>query len=144
MSELTVTLPSIPRRWQRLTTISGGLAVFLWLRLEDHGVVSALIMGLVVAVLIVINGLWPRMVGRSRKPREVIVLAAACGAGLGLMTALASAVLMLLKNGSHGHINPDYPAGLMLDTLARAPVWALAGALLAIAVALATLAARKR
>ncbi|MBL8147623.1 MAG: hypothetical protein JNL34_14695 [Anaerolineae bacterium] len=144
MSAPPVILPPIPRRWQRLLTIGGGLAVFLWLRLEDHGVITALIMGLIAATLIFINWLWPHLSGRPHTPRKLIIFAAACGAGLGLLTALASAFLMLLKNGFHGHLNPDYPAGLLLDTLGRAPAWALAGALLAVAAALAALAARNR
>lgn len=144
MNPPAVTLPRIPRRWQRLIVIGGGLTVFLWLRLEDHGVVPAIIMGLILAGLALIVWLWPRLANRPLNPGRFVLLAALSGAGLGLLTALAAAFLMLLKNGFHGHLNPDYPAGVMLDTLARAPGWVLAGGLLAAALALIWLAARSR
>lgn len=144
MNPPAVTLPRIPRRWQRLIVIGGGLAVFLWLRLEDHGVVPAIIMGLILAGLALIVWLWPRLANRPLNPGRLVLLAALSGVGLGLLTALAAAFLMLLKNGFHGHLNPDYPAGVMLDTLVRAPLWALAGGLLAAALALVWLAARSR
>lgn len=144
MNPPAVTLPRIPRRWQRLIVIGGGLAVFLWLRLEDHGVVPAIIMGLILAGLALIVWLWPRLANRPLKPGRLVLLAALSGVELGLLTALAAAFLMLLKNGFHGHLNPDYPAGVILDTLVRAPIWALAGGLLAAALALVWLAARSR
>lgn len=144
MNPPAVTLPRIPRRWQRLIVIGGGLAVFLWLRLEDHGVVPAIIMGLILAGLALIVWLWPRLANRPLKPGRLVLLAALSGVGLGLLTALAAAFLMLLKNGFHGHLNPDYPAGVILDTLVRAPIWALAGGLLAAALTLVWLAARSR
>lgn len=144
MNPPAVTLPCIPRRWQRLIVIGGGLAVFLWLRLEDHGVVPAIIMGLILAGLALIAWLWPRLANRPLKPGRLVLLVALSGVGLGLLTALAAAFLMLLKNGFHGHLNPDYPAGVILDTLVRAPIWALAGGLLAAALTLVWLAARSR
>lgn len=144
MNPPAVTLPRIPRRWQRLIVIGGGLAVFLWLRLEDHGVVPAIIMGLILAGLALIVWLWPRLANRPLKPGRLVLLAALSGVELGLLTALAAAFLMLLKNGFHGHLNPDYPAGVILDTLVRAPIWALAGGLLAAALTLVWLAARSR
>ena len=144
MNPPAVTLPRIPRRWQRLIVIGGGLAVFLWLRLEDHGVVPAIIMGLILAGLALIVWLLPRLANRPLNPGRLVLLAALSGVGLGLLTALAAAFLMLLKNGFHGHLNPDYPAGVILDTLVRAPIWALAGGLLAAALALVWLAARSR
>ncbi|MFN8379483.1 MAG: hypothetical protein U0452_12520 [Anaerolineae bacterium] len=144
MTPPPITLPSVPRRWQRLILIVGGLIVFLWLRLEDHGVVQALIMGLVVALLATSLWLWPRLANRPLKVGWFAMLAALTGATFGLITAASSAFLMLLKNGFHGHLNPDYPAGVMAETLARAPVWALAGALVGVAAALVALATRPR
>ncbi len=37
------------------------------------------------------------------------------------------AALMLIKNGLHAHLFPDYPFGMIAEILTRAPVWALAG-----------------
>ena len=51
------------------------------------------------------------------------------GALIGALTALATALLMLFKNLRHGHLFPDYPLDMLLDTLERLPYWSLAGAL---------------
>lgn len=135
MPPVALTLPSIPSLWRRLALIGGGLAVFFWLRLEDHGVVTALIMAVIVSALALAFWLWPRLAARTWTPPTLILAAALTGGLFGLLTAVSAALLMLLKNGFHGHLNPDYPAGILLDTLARAPAWALAGALLGLAVA---------
>ncbi|PJF26317.1 MAG: hypothetical protein CUN53_08335, partial [Phototrophicales bacterium] len=44
-----------------------------------------------------------------------------------------TSALMLLKNGLHGHVFPDYPFGVIAEMLLRAPVWIGAGALTALA-----------
>ncbi len=114
----------------------GGLAVFLWLRLEDHGVVVAVLMGLLVTTLALAAWLWPRIAGQPLPAKRLVISLGLTGALAGLFTALAAALLMLLKNGFHGHLYPDYAAPLIAETLARAPAWALAGALLGLGAAL--------
>jgi predicted lysophospholipase L1 biosynthesis ABC-type transport system permease subunit len=140
MNEPGIRLAPIPAHWRRLALIGGGLLVFFWLRLEDHGVLVALLMGLVVAGLALAFWLWPRLAGRPWQSPVLVLALGLAGMALGLLTALSAALLMLLKNGFHGHLNPDYPAGLIGDTLARAPAWGLAGALLGVSVALLLLA----
>jgi hypothetical protein len=135
-----MTLPPIPSLWRRLALIGGGLLVFFWLRIEDHGVVTALIMGAIVAALALAFWLWPRLCARPWTPVTLAFAAALTGGLFGLLTSVCSALLMLLKNGFHGHLNPDYPAGVLLDTLARGPAWALAGALFGVAIACVLLA----
>lgn len=139
-----ITLPAIPRAWLRWAIIAGGLTVFFWLRLEDHGVLTAVLMGLVLTVLALASGWWPRSAGKALSPVRLALFMAVTGAAAGLFTALASALLMLLKNGFHGHLYPDYPAPLIGEIIARAPAWALAGALAGIAAALLLLARRRR
>jgi hypothetical protein len=41
---------------------------------------------------------------------------------------------MLLKTGWHAHPIPDYPASMIVEMLARAPLWAAAGALAGVGV----------
>ena len=135
-----LTLRPVPSLWRRLALIGGGLTVFFWLRLEDHGVVTALLMGLIVAALALAFWLWPRLAARPWTHASLVVAAALTGGLFGLLTAVFSTLLMLLKNGFHGHLNPDYPAGVLLDTLARAPAWALAGALFGVTLACVLLA----
>jgi hypothetical protein len=139
-----MTLPPIPRLWRRWALIGGGLAVFLWLRLEDHGVATALLMGLLLTALALVWGVWPRLAGRALSARRLLLSLALTGAAGGLLTALFSALLMLLKNGFHGHLYPDYPLTLIEGTLARAPAWALAGALLGAGAALLLLTLNAR
>ncbi|HYO87278.1 MAG TPA: hypothetical protein VER79_01450 [Candidatus Limnocylindrales bacterium] len=132
----TVTLPTIPASRLRWGVIAIGLVVFFWLRLEDNGVAVAVVMALLLTALALAAWLWPRIAGRPLSARALVTLLALTGAGLGLLTAPSAALLMLLKNGFHGHLYPDYPAGLIAATLARAPAGAVAGALLGIAAAL--------
>jgi hypothetical protein len=75
--------------------------------------------------------------GRSIAGRAAMLAAALTGAAAGLGAALAAALLMLVKTGLHSHVFPDYPFGLMVDILARAPLWALAGVLAAVGLLLA-------
>jgi presenilin-like A22 family membrane protease len=49
---------------------------------------------------------------------------------------------MLIKNGLHAHLFPDYPFGLIASVIARAPAWALAGSLAGLALMLVWAAKR--
>lgn len=138
-----ITLPAIPRAWLRWAIIAGGMTVFFWLRLEDYGVLTAALMGLALAALASAAWLWPRIARRALTPVRLLLSMAAAGAAAGLLTALFSALLMLLKDGFHGHLYPDYPATLIAGTVARAPAWALAGALIGVAAAQLLLARRR-
>jgi hypothetical protein len=135
-----MTLPPIPRLWRRWALIGGGLAVFFWLRLEDHGVGTALLMGMLLSALTLAWAAWPRLAERTLSARQLVLSLAFTGAVGGLLTALFGALLMLLKNGFHGHLYPDYPIVLIEGTLTRAPAWALAGAFLGAGAALLLLA----
>jgi hypothetical protein len=70
------------------------------------------------------------------------------GAGLGgligLATPVTAALLMLLKNGSHAHVVPDYPFGVMLGVLSLAPAYGLAGALIGVGICALAVASRPR
>jgi hypothetical protein len=68
------------------------------------------------------------------------VLGLLLGAADGLGTSVATAVLMFFKNARHAHVFPDYPAGMIIAVLERAPLWAAAGALAGLSIGLAWLA----
>jgi hypothetical protein len=131
-----VCLPRLGRR-ARLLPLIYGLAAFLWLRLEDNSVLPAVLVGLGGAL--VTGGFWvARRAGGKAFPLPYALIGAALfGALIGLATAPATAAAMLVKNGLHGHLSPDYPFGLIAAILARAPAWALAGALAGLGVMLA-------
>ena len=102
------------------------LGVLLWLSLEDTDVVRVVIVGLI-GMLLLAHSEW-------RRARRVSALRALLiGAGIGVGTAISAALLMVWKTGMHAHPFPDYPPALILSVIERAPVWALAGALSALA-----------
>ena len=140
MPESRLTIPAVSQRWRRLALLIGGLTIFFWMRLEDHGVTTVVIMGVIAAFLAGLFWLWPRLAARSWKPLTLLLAATASGALLGASASLMTAFLMLLKNGFHGHLNPDYSAVVIGETLALLPAWAVAGGLLAAAASLVWMA----
>lgn len=92
---------------------------------EDTSVVPPVALGLSISLLIAAFQLK-----KNESLRSGLLVAALVGAIVGLGTAFAAALLMLVKTGWHAHIFPDYPLGMILDVLRRAPAWALAGGLI--------------
>ncbi len=95
-----------------------------------------------VALTLIAAAVWitGKYGGRTLVARDALIGALLIGAVVGAGSAIATAALMLLKVGLHAHVFPDYPFGMILDMLWRAPIWALAGSLAAFGVALALLA----
>jgi hypothetical protein len=116
-------------RLPRAIWIIGGIGIFIWLRLEDNAVWSAALIGLLVSALLTL-----KLIGLSRNPFVFILWGGVVGGG----GAVIASILMLLKNGLHGHVFPDYPFGVIAEMLLRAPVWMGAGALAALAFLLFT------
>jgi hypothetical protein len=116
---------------RRNLTLLYGFAVLLWLQVEDNRVITVVLFGLGLSMLIA----WHKA---SRLLRRVsLIEAALLGAIVGAGTALTTGGLMLLKTGMHSHIYPDYPPAQMIAILSRLPVWALAGGLAGLGLALA-------
>lgn len=140
----TIQIPPYPRLLS-LITLAYGIAAFLWLTPEDS-IWLAAVFGTLGACVLAAHTVF-KIAGGRDLPRRVwfpgvIVLGGAIGAGATLVTA----VLMLIKTSLHSHLFPDYPLTVLLGILARAPVWAAAGALAGFAIALltTTLAQRPR
>ncbi len=120
-------------RWLALMTLLGGLIVFVWLSLEDNGILSVAVMGVCLALLGVTHMLYAYSVlGRLRRAVRYALIGALSGSG----AALAAAGLMFLKTAIHAHAVPDYPLATILGMAARTPIWAAAGVLLGAAAAL--------
>lgn len=102
----------------------------IWLQLEDNHVGPVVLLGAAGAALLAFHWLHARVDFR-RSGGRVWLEAALSGALVGLLAAVVTALLMVLKAGMHGHVFPDYPPGQILALLARAPTWTLAGALAA-------------
>ncbi len=121
-------LPSTGRWPQRLALIYGA-ALFLWFSVEDNTVWPVTLFGLGLAMLIM--GLTTLgKIGQKVIPvRALLPLAAWFGGLTGLGTSIATAGLMFFKNALHAHVFLDFPPGLMLAILERAPVWGAVGML---------------
>ncbi len=137
-------IPSYPRPLS-LITLAYGIAAFLWLTPEDS-IWLAAVFGAAGACILAAHAVF-RVAGGRDLPGRVwfpgtIISGGAIGAGATLVTA----VLMLIKTSLHSHLFPDYPLAVLLGILARAPVWAAAGALIGVGVALlmTTLVQRSR
>lgn len=128
----------IPRRDPRFRwiVILGGVGLFLWLSLEDDAPYFAVIAGSALTLLLAYAAITAWWGGKTLSPSAWWIAAGVGGALIGGGSAVISAALMLFKNGMHAHVFPDYPAGLILAMLERAPVWALAGALIGVALLL--------
>ncbi len=125
--------------WLRLATIAFSIALLLWLGVEDSHVLPVTLFGATGALLLALHkGL--AYFRRPHAPGVRAVALAAVGVLAGGGAALGAAFLMLLKTGLHGHGFPDYPLAQILTVLARAPVWALAGALVGLGLGLAAMA----
>lgn len=134
-----LTLPHAPR-WTRWLVIACGVLLLMWLSREDNRVWPVTLLGLSMTLLaITLRGL-DHYGGRPLAARYLPVLLSLWGVLVGLGSSLTTASLMLLKSALHSHIVPDYPPGLMLAMLERAPIWALGGGLIGVALALGWLA----
>lgn len=127
-------VPSYPR-WLSLATLSYGIAAFIWLTPEDTLWVAVLL-GLLGALLAVLHLTYHKFGGRRISERSRFLGMIALGAGIGGGAACVTAGLLFLKSSIHAHLFPDYPLAYLLAVLSRAPVWALAGALIGLAAAL--------
>jgi hypothetical protein len=110
-----------------------GILVFFWLGTEDNSVQSAVLYGLGIASLSIAHAQYrlPKLLQLRRRLRFALL-----GAIIGLSAALFAALLMLLKTALHTHLFPDYSLPLIAAMLVRAPVWAVAGVLMGLGIAL--------
>lgn len=121
---------------QRAAVLLWGILTFIWMAPEDDAVLPPLLLGLWLSALLI---LWLRShLSPDRLFRQSTLVTAAAGLTIGLLigagTGPAAVLLMIVKNARHGHLYPDYPPDVLLETLARVPHWALAGGLIGIGV----------
>jgi hypothetical protein len=119
-------------RWLRRGALLWGVLVFLWLAPEDDSVLPAVLLGLGLSALIVWWLLIRLDLTTQMSRWRGLLIAAIFGVLAGAGTSLGTVLLLLIKNARHAHLYPDYPPELLLDTLARFPVWSLAGGLIGI------------
>jgi hypothetical protein len=139
---MSLSLPPTNPRRDRLIAIGCGALLFFWLRIEDNSTLPPVLAGLALTLVAAFLWLDGALGGKTLRLRYVFPGAALLGGISGLGTAAAAALLMLLKNGTHGHVFPDYPFGVIVEILRRAPLWALAGGLAVFGISLAWWALR--
>ncbi|MDL1900940.1 hypothetical protein FBR02_09250 [Anaerolineae bacterium CFX9] len=119
---------------RRLLIIGLGGGLFLWLRIEDNDAFLASAAGWSVSLLTGL--LWLLREARRLHPRSAVTGGVLLGAVVGIGASLTTALLMLIKNGLHGHVFPDFPFSMIAGILERAPAWSLAGACFGLGAAL--------
>ena len=109
--------------------VISGIAVLLWSGLEDSDAILVAILGTLLATSATMT-LFNSRIFRARLPgADLPKRAALAGALIGTLASVTTPLLMLFKDLRHAHAFPDYPPGMMLATLERMPLWALAGGL---------------
>jgi hypothetical protein len=126
---MSLTFPSSKPRRVRLLALVCGVLLFFWLRVEDNATLPPVMAGLGLCLISAYAWVDRTLGGKTIRLRYLFPGAALLGSHCGAGTAAAAALLMVLKNGSHAHVFPDYPFGLIVEILQRAPLWALAGGL---------------
>jgi len=129
LTEWRIPALSLGLRW---ALIGVGVSVFIWTGLEDDRVGVAAGLGVALTGLVLAHGLTGRIAGRMLTGAQIGAAWAGFGALMGGLGAFATVLLMAFKDARHAHPFPDSPAGLLAAMLARAPGWALAGALIGI------------
>jgi hypothetical protein len=137
-------IPTYHSRRIRLLALGYGLSVFLWLRIEDNSALPAVVAGQALSLLLAVLWVTRNYGGTTLRLHCILPGAMLLGAVCGLATAATTTGLMLLKNGMHGHSFPDFPFGVIVEILQRAPLWALAGGLTGLGLAFAWWALRYR
>lgn len=136
------TLPT-PGSLARVVTVLYGVLVFIWLSPEDNPVWLAAALGLGLAGLIILWTAGKRLGSRPLTARQLALVGVLLGLLVGLGSSVTTGGLMFFKNALHAHIFPDFPPGLLLAMVSRAPAWTVAGGLAGLGVALIWLVKKK-
>lgn len=109
-----------------------GLALMLWLPIEDTNEYGAVFFALAAAAWVVAYRL-ALSPGQAPPPAWMFTLA---GLLAGLAITPLALFFMAFKSGLHGHGLPDYTPAQVTSVLQRTPVWTAAGLLIGLGAAL--------
>lgn len=141
MPHYLFTFPRLDYRF-RLVVIGYGLVFLLWMSLEDTHTEPVVVLGVALSLLVSLRTLLRRLGGQEVSIRQLLLILAFSGGLVGVGASISTALLMFFKNAWHAHLFLDFPPGIMLAILERAPAWGLAGVLIGIGIGLSWLAAR--
>ncbi len=119
-----------------MISLAYGLMLFVWLTPEDNTVWPVAVLGVGLALLSLMWLIRRHLGGSGFHGWYVPIGAALLGGIIGLGGTLATAGLMFFKNALHAHAFWDFPPGMVVAMLIRAPSWALAGGLAGIGTGL--------
>jgi multisubunit Na+/H+ antiporter MnhE subunit len=128
----------------RFLLLGYGLVLFVWMSLEDNGTLTVSLLGTGLATALILYQAFERIGGKELSMRFFVGLFVGLGTLIGMVSPLATILLMFFKTAWHGHGFPDYPLELMHDMLFRLPAWALAGGLLGLGLSFLYLTMRKQ
>lgn len=113
------------RRSLRFAWILLGLALLVWLSLEDQNPRAVLFFSLLVCSLASFSLAWHWHLADRPRPYRVILL----GIAAGLAVVPVGLFLMALKTGLHSHPKPDFTPDQITWIVSRLPFWGLVGLL---------------
>ena len=122
---MNIDTSSIQRLGLRISGLLLGIAVMIWLPIEEHNVLGVVIIS---AVICIWAAFWV-LVKPVKSDQRVILRHSLVGTGAGLAIAPVAILLMALKSGIHGHGTPDFTVAQMQQILYRTPFFALSGLL---------------
>jgi len=113
-------------RWMRLLALVLGIALFLWLPVEDVSQLSAVLFAALISAWLALRTLLPiQPGGRYYLVRHLLV-----GALAGLAVIPLALFLMVPKTGLHRHSAPDFTYEQIQVLLFQTPMWVIVGLLL--------------
>lgn len=120
----------------RWAVILCGVSIFLWMSPEDNHIWPVVVLGTSASTLAVSWWVTGRFGGMHFNYASMLILSSTFGIIAGMGSAIITALLMFLKNARHSHFFPDFPLEQITAMLERAPVWAIAGGLIGLGLAL--------
>lgn len=128
---------AIPR-WLRLIALGLGIAVLVWLPIEDLDLRLVLVFSPAICAWLAARFL----INLSPEKHNFIIRHIIISTLAGAAVAPLAVLLMVFKSGLHGHGTPDFSFEQIRQVLLQAPLWILAGILLGAGVAAARLGKR--
>lgn len=126
----------VPNSKARFLLIGYGLILLVWMSLEDNGTIVVAVLGTGAALIFISYWLLSRIGGRELPIRLWFSGLIVLGSLIGAAATLVTTILMFFKSSWHGHLFPDYPPTMIAAMLSRMPIWALAGGLFGLSVAI--------
>lgn len=123
------------RRISRVLWAIIGVSIFFWIGYEDRSTFIPIVLGGMIAAGISLSLGSGNIVGRIPWLREGIKTVFV-GLVAGSLAMPLAALAILVKISLHGHVPPDFSTVQVLAVLGRTPIWAWAGILGGVSLAL--------